>query len=60
MIVYDPRDNKYKESDNPALLAGQALEYILEASSISLSEDFYITIINFANYCDSIIEISKN
>ena len=53
---YDPRDNTEKETNNPAFLAGQALEYISEASKLKLSDDFYLTLIYYANYYEEEIK----
>ena len=49
---YDPRDNTEKETNNPALLAGQAIEYISEASGLEIDSNFYFNLIAWANYCD--------
>ena len=54
MVVYDPRDNVIKESDNPALIyADIALNQI---SKKDLEDDFYLKIINMANRYDEIVQ----
>lgn len=54
--VYDPRDNTEKITTNPALLALQAMLYIVDTTTCELSPDFYRDIIYYANYCEEYIE----
>ena len=54
---YDPRDNtEEKEPNNPALLAGKALECIAEVSGLGIDSDFYFSLISWANFCDEKME----
>lgn len=52
MLVYDPRDNKTKESNNPALIVGYYIEQTIINSSLQLDNNFYRMLINEANYWD--------
>ena len=53
---YDPKDNTEKETNNPALLAGQSLEYMAEVSGMGVESDFYFNLIAWANFCDEKME----
>ena len=50
--VYDPRDNTYKVSDNPALVISESIERGLNKHS-GYQNDYWLDVCYFANYCDS-------
>lgn len=54
MRVYDPRDNTWKESDNPALI----LLYIELISCCALEDCLWEFYKEWANYCDE--EVNTN
>ena len=56
MKCYDPRDNTEKETNNPALLAGKALECIAKVSRLGIDSDFYFSLIAWANFCEEKIK----
>lgn len=52
--LYDPRENKYVKSNNPALIL---LDLVMPFFTVEqLEKDVYPKIIEYANYCDCIDE----
>lgn len=54
MRVYDPRDNAWKESDNPSLV----LLYTLLTSCCPLEDSIWEESITWANMCEQEIGIN--
>ena len=54
--VYDPRDNQYKLSSNPALIMAYfATERIIFTDwRLHLDSEFWLSICNLADYCDGL------
>ena len=51
-----PRDNTEKETNNPAFLARTATRIYIWSKQTELSDDFYLTLIYYANYCEEEIK----
>lgn len=57
MRLYDPRDNTWKESNNPALTF---LDFVYIQSCEPIPNDIWNKIINWANYCDEEVNTSES
>lgn len=53
MIVFDPRDQQWKESDNPALMLAQ---HMMTMYALPTSEVDWTKVVTDADFCDQPVD----